>query len=477
MSDESGESEKSVKSGGLDLSHGMEVPFADPALKAINTAALSLLERAWNSFKIHLGTLTEPFFRVGMGERYFTWRTNLYAVGLWIVVTGLSYFFPEYVSGARYLSGLAHFYRLEEFFDKPIIPVLTGALMAIVQLIFGLQNLQWAAKCRKEGISHHTRTRGIPRWGFLRTRFFIIFVTFLLLFNAGIAVLFLAGWLMNLKLKVEQDAAIMARYQDVMDAELEKRYLRDAALGKCPTEISYLFNPLSERIKPEVRENIADALAGTPVTGLAKPRNKMNRSRGDSPLAPPANLRAGKKSPDSGAKPVAAVPSQQVDIKAALQEAQGTAKETLVSILRSKRVVQFAVTGLLLLALVAIGAPVVRFVRAQMSRPAPVAATAPSRPPRANPPGPIQTVSAAPVVASAPVVGIAPALSNSAAIAPGGLEAQKRDEQAKADAALEEQKRQAALETLRAKQEELRAIQAEKKREETKRLVEQMKAC
>jgi len=80
---------------------------------------------------------------------------------------------------------------------------------------------------------------------------------------------------MNAKLKSEQNAAIMSRYLDKMDADIENLYLEDAALGKCPTEITYLNHPLDPNMNPEVRKSVAASLVGKPVLGIAKgPRRK-----------------------------------------------------------------------------------------------------------------------------------------------------------------------------------------------------------
>lgn len=125
-----------------------------------------------------------------------------------------------------------------------------------------------AGKHRSEGSIYHTRSRGIPRWKGNEFFVFLRIEIWLFLFNCPIGVLFAAGYCMNAKLKSEQNAAIMSRYLDKMDADIENLYLEDAALGKCPTEITYLNHPLDPNMNPEVRKSVAASLVGKPVLGI-----------------------------------------------------------------------------------------------------------------------------------------------------------------------------------------------------------------
>ena len=173
-------------------------------------------------------------------------------------------------------------------------------------------------------------------------------------------------------------------------------------------------------------------------------------------------------------------------MQSALHDARNTAAETLASILKSKRIIRFAVVGLILLAVVAIATPVTRFIHAQMNRPAAVVA-APAQPAKPIP-------AALPVVA--PDTKSAAEISNSAALAQAALdaqkrqeaekqaalEAQKREEQAKEQAALEAQKRQeaerlAALELQKQQEKERAAALELQKQQETARVVEQVKTA
>ena len=58
--------------GGIDLGHVTEVPGADGIQKGLNEFNKKAAGAALNFFKRILGTVTEPFFRAGMGERYYT---------------------------------------------------------------------------------------------------------------------------------------------------------------------------------------------------------------------------------------------------------------------------------------------------------------------------------------------------------------------------------------------------------------------
>ena len=513
--------ESSEESGGLDLSHVTEIPGGDAFQKAITDFNKKAAGAAWNAFKRHLGTVTEPFFRAGMGERYYTRETQNYGIQLWIVGTLIAYYGPHFWlylrNGASPICAFLHFPRLADFFWHPVFAIVTGGLMVLAQYVFGNQNLRLMARYRNEGAAYHTRSRGISRWGTLEVSFFVVLLFMLLMFNLPVAVLFMLGCAMNAKLKSEQDAAILSRYQDAMDAHVENEYLHDAALGKCPTEIAYLYRPISDKWKPEVRNNIADALVGRPVSGLVQQRQRKGSAQGGSGPRTPAprwsQQTAGGPSQTTDTtsqslqtpagianrqarrpEPIPSISPSEDALKSAFQAAKGTAAETLASILRSKRLIRFAVIGLILVAVGAVATPAVRFIHARLNRPADVAATEPVQPPKTSP---ILTAAPAPVATPAPDIKSAEEKSNfearvQAAVdalrrqdaekAAAALEAQKREEQAKEQAALEAQKRQeaerlAALEIQKQQEKERAAAFELQKKQEAAKMVEQIKTA
>jgi hypothetical protein len=149
--------------------------------------------------------------------------------------------------------------------------------MVLLQMMLGGQSLSLMAQYRNEGKDYHTRSRGVSRWGVAHLSAFLIIEGLLALFDPPVAALFLVGYSMNAKLMAEQEATIMSRYLDELDAYVENNYLESAALDECPTEITYLNKPLDKKLNPEVRTNIAGTLVGKPVKGIAKrPRRKAS---------------------------------------------------------------------------------------------------------------------------------------------------------------------------------------------------------
>ena len=137
-------------------------------------------------------------------------------------------------------------------------------------------------------------SRGTPRWGNHQGVVALLIVSLLLMFNLPVAALFIAAMIVNSNIRGEQQAAIMSRYLDAMDLELENQHLEDAALGKCPTEKTFLDKPIPENYKPEMRENIAAALVGKPVNIVARaPKSKK----------PPGQKQQPPPEPPSGPEP------------------------------------------------------------------------------------------------------------------------------------------------------------------------------
>ena len=250
----------------------LEIPGGRAFQNAVNNFNKQAAGAALNWFKRSLGTLTEPFFRKSMGERYYTYQTFSSGIILWLGTGLIVLGFADSMSLGAVLYRPSQLFGLAKMFHKPAFAVLTGVIMAVSQAVLGWQSLQLMAKYRYDGVAYHTRSRGISRWGGAEILVFIGMAGILLMFNLFVGALFIAGYMMNSKLKAEQDAAIMSRYQDAMDAHIEEEYLQDAALGKCPSEITYLNKPLSNALNPEVRKNIAASLVGKPVSGLAMHR-------------------------------------------------------------------------------------------------------------------------------------------------------------------------------------------------------------
>jgi hypothetical protein len=299
-------------------------------------------------------------------------------------------------------------------------------------------------------------------------------VGILSLFSPGLALLFAVSRIVSYQMEARQQSAFYNRYLDAMDAKIQAEYLQRALdKGEPPVNTEGLYCPLPKGFKGEHRQRVARVVAGGPFNPGATPERPH----------PPQSF-----PPPKGGEPApaAVVLPQEVAMQSALHDARNTAAETLSSILRSKRIIRFAVVGLILLAVVAVATPVTRFIHAQMNRPAAVVA-APAQPAKPIP-------AALPV--AAPDTKSAAEISNSAALAQAALdaqkrqeaekqaalEAQKREEQAKEQAALEAQKRQeaerlAALELQKQQEKERAAALELQKQQETARVVEQVKTA
>lgn len=300
----------SNETSGLDLSHVSEIPGGDALQTALNNFNKKAAGAGFKVFKRVLGTVTEPFFRVGMGERYYTPETHRYGIAFWIIATIIAVLFPYFSSLAWPLCELVGLSRLSPIFEYHIPAVVAGGFMIFTQWKFGRQSFRLVAQYRSEGNAYHTRSRGLPRAGISELPAFFTFEGFLLLFNLPCAVLFFLGYMMNAKIKAEQDAAIISRYLDKLDEDVENQYLEDAALGNCPTEITYLRKPLPQDMSPQMRNGVAASLVGKPAMGIARRRQQPGSAQSGTPpsggaTAPAANYQSAPSSPKTASSATA----------------------------------------------------------------------------------------------------------------------------------------------------------------------------
>jgi len=231
-----------------------------PLLREVSKFNKKTAGEAWSFFKRILGTVTEPYFRKAMGERYYT--PEVFGAGVMI-----------WVAGTLVNCAICAFYGV----TASIITIIWGCLLTWNYAHLGRQSLFLMVKYRNEGTAYHTRSRGTSRWGNKEILVFIILAIVFLFMNTVFGVVFVVGYFRNLTLKAEQDEAIRSRYLDALDADIENKYLEGAALGECPTEITYLDKPIDEKWIPEVRKNMAAALVGKPVSGIARhPQRKAD---------------------------------------------------------------------------------------------------------------------------------------------------------------------------------------------------------
>jgi hypothetical protein len=224
-----------------------------------------------------LGTATEPFFRVGMGERHYNYGDFIPASIIWLNCALLGWMFSPGTFLLGWVALAPGLERYQHLLGWRGFPLLAGLVMAFFQWKVGLANV-WAAKARLEsGATSHSRSRGTPRYA-NETLALVKIEVLLAIFNLPIAVLFGIGYGISASLKSAQDAAIRQRYLDAVDAEIERVYLKDCALGKVPPDVTFLYHPIDPSIEPATRENIAASMVGEPVKIIGTPPRK----RGDS---------------------------------------------------------------------------------------------------------------------------------------------------------------------------------------------------
>lgn len=248
-----------------DLMQAIGGPIQKAATKMAMKAATQYLSNLWNNFKRFLATASDPFFRRDMGERYFGNENLFGGLVVWIVGTAASsvfYFFFGLFSQSGPLIMMACWS--------------TGAALVGVHFAFGTESLSKMAKYRADGIAYHSRSRGVPRFPSPQITLMVVIgmALLLLIFNFVSFLFFIVSCVMSAKLAAEQDAAIYARYLDALDAKIEQEYLEQAILGRCPVEITQLSRPLPTTMKPDLRENIAAAAVGKPVTIVTQPAGR-----------------------------------------------------------------------------------------------------------------------------------------------------------------------------------------------------------
>ena len=252
-------------------------------LKKFNKMAAG---HALKGFKRAASTCTEPLFRVGMGERYFTQQAYFGGAVLWILASILSYYISDFLFSA-------HTYTTPSKWDTIVTNVMhacsifTDFILVAWYLLVGSRNMDYMQRLRNEGVAYHTMSRGVARFGPYNLHIGIFLLVILLLFNLVAAVLFLISRIMVMNMVAEQEAAIMSRYYDEIDREIERQHLKPALLGECPPEITYLTRPLSTNMNEELRDNISGAAVGEKVTLLAKPRNRGKKDKTEADKAPP----------------------------------------------------------------------------------------------------------------------------------------------------------------------------------------------
>lgn len=249
-----------------------QMPFGDTLEKGIvdfnknvgKKVAADITSRTYNA----LSKATEPIFRRNMGERYFTSAALSSSEALWFAAGLASCATGSLPGWVCRLMGMDQLVVLLCHFG---IPALTGIAFLYYYSRFGKESLQSMAEYRSEGKTYHSKSRGVPRWEESKDRSIRIRVSLALLLLAPVmGVAFIISLGISASLEQKQQTALHDRYLDMLDQQIEGELLQDALLGKCPPEVTFLYKPLSEKLSPELRENIAAAAVGKPVKIMAR---------------------------------------------------------------------------------------------------------------------------------------------------------------------------------------------------------------
>jgi hypothetical protein len=280
-----------------------EIKLGDAAQKSINQMNKKAALAVMSSFKRALSTASEPFFRKGLGERYFTSESHDGGMQVWFVGT--------IASGVIAWMGMGTIAgRLAELIGLPTtakslnewgVPAITGILFITYYSQLCQENAKYLQQFRKQGTPYHSMSRGTVRWNEKNVYLFVAIIAGLLLFNIGVFVLFWIAVGLAKKIANEQEAVIYSRYLDAIDERLENKFMKEALLGRTEPGQTYLARPLSEKkYIPEVREQIADAWTRGSMVIVAKPRRSGQPAvakNNPSPSSPVTKGREGESSP------------------------------------------------------------------------------------------------------------------------------------------------------------------------------------
>jgi hypothetical protein len=282
-----------------------EIPGGDLAQKALNDLNKKAAGATMKALRRALCTASEPLFRVGLGERYFTTEAGEGAAMLWALATVASYYVANhYGTIAGWMAGFIHLHWLADFLNQPVLAGLSGVAFIVFYFALCRRNAVTIQNLRNQGTVYHSMSRGLPRWSNDNVAGLIAILAILFLFNIFVLVVLGIAAYMAAKLADEQEQVIYSRFLDANDEKLENEYMKAALLGKADPGLTYLARPLSEKkYTPELRNNIADAFTG-PATIIAQPPQSRKAMAADYPTPKtggPSDSRPVTKAPKSDA--------------------------------------------------------------------------------------------------------------------------------------------------------------------------------
>ncbi|MGP8233957.1 MAG: hypothetical protein ACLQVW_00885 [Limisphaerales bacterium] len=206
---------------------------------------------------------TEPFFRADLGERYLAHNIVSAGWALWAVTTVITCF-----TGS--LIGLLLPYQFRAL--TTFCGVLLSAAVLGLFVKYCADNVKQLAQFRAQRKPYHSKSRGKARWNPLdEFKIRIGASVVLILFAPVTGIAFVISMFVTAGLVADQQAAIHSAYLDALDAQIEGQFMQDALLGKVPAEMTYLYQPLSEKMDSGLREDIAAAYVGKAVKMVAEP--------------------------------------------------------------------------------------------------------------------------------------------------------------------------------------------------------------
>jgi hypothetical protein len=433
-----------------------EFNFSDEMQKKLNNFNMKMLGLLPTLLVKPLALATDVFFRKDFGERYLTTSSVLVSGFLWVLATNFAYIYQGGASPFIELIFKLGLHRTAQWLYHHDYSNKVGWIVIFAHSFLAWRNLILTRVRAASGQVWYSVSRGSSIFGTEnKIRDGIIAVVLVLVlgvFADSLGLLCFISFCVSHHLAAREQAFFYNQYLDAVDAKIQAEYLQRALdKGEPPGFTDGLYCPLSKDFKGEYRERVARVVAGGPFdAGVIDVKPEKPQARHQFATAQ-----------SSRPEPVTSTPAQQADLKSAFQDATGTAKETLSQILRSKRIIRFAVIGLVLLACVAVGVAVVRLIqsRSNQSSVAPVAVSQQTQPPAVTP-------------ATKP--------ENPAVVENAKQEVLRLEERTKAEAALEIQKQKekekaAALEAQRRQEAERQAALEQQKHEENQRIFEQIK--
>jgi len=214
-----------------------------------------------------LATASDPFFRINMGERYFTHISHGLGTILWGVATWLTYLSEDKMAS---IAREFHFDSLASLLQEGAqihVPFWTAVGMMVLFFIVGSFSVGANYYRQVKGVTWHSMSRGISIWGSedkVRDTIILIFLSAALLIIApAVGALFLISRLFSLLLIAQEQARIYARYLDAIDAAIESDLLEAALRDGAPPSINNgIYCPLPRRFKSPHRDKVARVAAG-----------------------------------------------------------------------------------------------------------------------------------------------------------------------------------------------------------------------